>query len=495
MPTPGIAGEVEHDWTMRRLTFAGTCLVSVSLVISGHTAFGQSQQRGGSSSSSGGSYGASSSSRGSSSTSRSTSSSSYGTSSSSYGTSSSSYGTSRNTYGGSRNTYGSSSGSQTRRSTSSYETASPIIKQRSANRLYLPIILAGKVIIEGAEGLPEPVVIRMGCGTQSLPQIYTDRRGRFSFQPSCNPVLAMSDASARTAFFGTPGFPIRVGRGGLNLSNCWLFAEFPGHRSDRLWLGMTRPMSQTKVGTIVLSPIEGASGDPVSFTTLTAPKKARKAYEKAARALRSVEEPNYAKAIPLLERAVELHPEFAAAWEALGRARRGLGDTERAREAFERSIEIDGRFLKPYPPLIEMAVADEDWTELESLTDRYLAMSPGSMEFRFYNSFAALENGNLSKAELMVEMIENAGEMDSWPLSYLVLAEVHTGRGEFEQAAMLYETYLSTFPNGQHSEDVKRILHDWSELRIIDPVDLELSTIPQPARTTVASSASEKVAP
>ena len=117
------------------------------------------------------------------------------------------------------------------------------------------------------------------------------------------------------------------------------------------------------------------------------------------------------------------------------------------------------------------------------------------MEFRFYNSFAALENGNLSKAELMVEMIENAGEMDSWPLSYLVLAEVHTGRGEFEQAAMLYETYLSTFPNGQHSEDVKRILHDWSELRIIDPVDLELSTIPQPARTTVASSASEKVAP
>ena len=373
-----------------------------------------------------------------------------------------------------------------------------MIKQRSANRLYLPIILAGKVIIEGAEGLPEPVVIRMGCGTQSLPQIYTDRRGRFSFQPSCNPVLAVSDASARTAFFGTPGAPMLVGRGGLNLSHCWLYAEFPGHRSDRLWLGMTRPMSHVKVGTITLRRIGGTTGDSVSLTTLTAPKKARKAYEKAARALRSVEEPNYAKAIPLLERAVELHPEFAAAWEALGRARQGLGDTGSAREAFERSIEIDDRFLKPYPPLIAMAVADKDWTELESLTDRYLAMSPGSMEFRFYNSFAALETGNLSKAELMLEMIENAGEMGNWPLSYLVLAEVHTVRGEFKQAAMLYGTYLSTFPNGQYSEHVRRTLYDWSELQIIDPVDLELSTIPQSAQTTVASSASaaaEKSAP
>jgi len=480
---------------MRRHTFVGTCLLSVALAIAGHTAFGQSQQRGSSSSSSSSSYGSSTSSRSTSSTTRSTSSNSYGTSSSSYGTSRSSYGTSSNTYGTSRNTYGSSSGSQARRSQPSHQTQSPVIKQRSANRLYLPIILTGKVIIEGAEGLPEPVVIRLGCGTRSLPQIYTDKRGRFSFQPSCNPVLAMSDSSARTAFFGIPGAPIGAGRGGLNLSHCWLYTEFPGYRSDRLWLDMTRPMSHVKVGTITLRRIGGTAGDSVSLTTLTAPKKARKAFEKAARALRSVEEPNYEKATPLLERAVELHPEFAAAWEALGRARQGLGETGSAREAFERSIEIDDRFLKPYPPLIKMAIADKDWTELEALTDRYLAMSPGSMEYRFYSSFAALETGNLSKAELMVDMIDNAGEMDDWPMSYLVLAEVHTLRREFKQAAMLYETYLGTFPKGRYSEHVKRTLHDWSELQVIDRVDLELSSLSPPAQTTIASPESKKAAP
>lgn len=481
---------------MRRLTFAGTCLLGVALAISGHSVFGQSQQRGGSSSSSSGSYGGSSSSHGSSSTTRSTSSNSYGTSSSSYGTSSSSYGTSGNSYGTSRNTYGSSSGSQSRRSTSSYERSQPRFRDRSVNRLYLPIILAGRVIVEGEEGLPEPVVIRVSCGGGSLPQDYTDRRGRFSFQPSCNPVLAMSDASARWAFFGAPsGSPFDAVRGPWNLSHCWLYAELPGYRSSEIWLGMSRPMRMSRVGTIVLSRIDGASGDPVSLTTLTAPKSARKAYEKGAKLLRSVEEPDYARAIPFLERAVELHPEFAAAWEALGRARAGLGERESAREAFERAVEIDGQFLKPYLALVNMAVEDKDWTELESLTDRYLAMSPGSMKLRLFNSFAALKNGNSSKAKVMAEMIESAGEMDDWPMTYLILAEVYTDSGDFNEAAKLYEAYLSTLPGGQYSEQIKRTLNDWSELRVIEPVGFEISTVSNADHTPVASSTSNEVAP
>lgn len=480
---------------MRRHRLAGTCLLSVALAISGHAVFGQSQERGGSSSSSGNSHGGSSSSYGSSSNSRSSSSNSYGTSSSSYGTSSNSYGTSRNTYRTSRNTYGSSSGSQSRQSSSTSRRRAPRLEERSASRLYFPILLAGKVILEGGERLPEPVVVWISCGNGSLPQDYTDRRGRFSFQPSCNPIPAMSDASARGAFFRTPGIPLDAGLSRRNLSDCSLYAELPGYQSTRLWLGMSLPMSRNNVGTIVLSRIQGVSGDSVSFTTLTAPKRARKAYEKGAEALRSVEEPDHATAIPLLERAVELHPEFAAAWEALGRARQGLGETERAREAFERSVEIDDRFLKPYVPLIEMAVAEKDWSKLESLTDRYLAMSPGSMKFRLFNSFAALKTDKPSKAEAMVEMMDNAGEVDNWPMSYLILAEVHSRRGEFTQAAKLYKTYLRTLPNGQYSEAVKRTLYDWSELGVIDRADVELPTTSQAVRMPIARSASAESVP
>ena len=481
---------------MRRHALAPTCLLSLALVIAGHTAFGQSQQRGGSSSSSSNSHGSSSSSYGSSSNSRSTSSNSYGTSSSSYGTSSTSYGTSRNTYRTSSRTYGSSSGSQIRRSSSTSQRWARRLKERSESRLYIPMILVGRVIVEGGARPPDPVVVWIDCGSRSLPQAYTDRRGRFSFQPGCNPVPAKSDASVRSAFFGGPtGNLLGAGRDGVSLSTCWLYSELPGYRSTRLWLGMWRPLRRNNVGTIVLRPIEGASGDPVSFTTLTAPKRARKAYERGAKALRSVEYPDHAEAIPFLERAVELHPEFAAAWEALGRVRLGLGERESARRAFKHAVVIDDRFLKPYQPLIEMAVAEKDWRGLESLTDRYLAMSPGSMKLRLFNSFAALKNGKSSKAEAMVEMIDNAGEMDNWPMSYLILAEVRSRRGEFKQAAKLYEMYLRTIPHGQYSEAVKRMLYDWSELQVIDPADVKLPTTPQAARMPIASSTSAAVAP
>ena len=281
----------------------------------------------------------------------------------------------------------------------------------------------------------------------------------------------------------------------MNLSHCWLYAELPGYRSSEIWLGMSRPMRMSKVGTIVLSRIDGASGDPVSLTTLTASKPARKAFEKGAKLLRSVEEPDYARAIPFLERAVELHPEFAAAWEALGRARLGIGERESAHEAFQRAVEIDSQFLKPYLALIDMAVEDKDWTELEALTDRYLRMSPGSMKLRLFNSFAALKNGKPSKAKAMAEMIENAGEMDDWPMTYLILAEVYTDSGEFKEAAELYEAYLSTLPEGQYSEQIKRTLYDWSELRVIEPVGFEISTVSKAAHTPVASSTSKEVAP
>ena len=142
-----------------------------------------------------------------------------------------------------------------------------------------------------------------------------------------------------------------------------------------------------------------------------------------------------------------------------------------------------------------MAVAAKDWSKLESLTDRYLAMSPGSMKFRLFNSFGALKTGKPSKAEAMVEMIDNAGEMDNWPMSYLILAEVHSRRGEFKQAAKLYETYLRTLPYGQYSEAVKRTLYDWRELQVIDPVEGGLPATSQAVRMPIASSSYAEVAP
>ena len=338
----------------------------------------------------------------------------------------------------------------------------------------------------------------MSCGGQSLPQDYTDRSGHFWFQPSCRPALAISDATARAAFFGWLGAPdigLRTRPGQVDLSRCWLNAELPGYISSQLWLGMMNPMSYRKVGKISLRRIEGSAGRAVSITTLTAPKKAKKAYNKGSRALRSVEEPDYDKAILHLERAIDLHPDFAAAWEALGRARQGVGDDAGARVAFNRSVEADSQFLKPYLPLMEMALADDDWAKLESLADRYLAMSPGTMKARYYSALSSMKLGNMSKAESMASWIDNAGAMGNWPMTYFILAAAHASRAEFEEAAELYKRYMTIYPTSTISDQVRRVLRDWSALQVIDPADIELSDLSGAPATPTEFPLSVEVAP
>ena len=273
------------------------------------------QQRGGSSSSS--SYGSSSNTRSSSSTGSSTygsSSSTYGTSSSSYGSSSNTYGTSRNTYGSSPNTYGSSSNSRISSSGSRDRLAG--FRTRSPGRLYLPILLRGRVMVAGGEPVPDGVPVILSCGGTAIPQGYTNRRGRYSFQPGCRPIAGMADASVWYGYFGQ--FNSRLGV--FSLQNCWLYADVPGYRSSHVMLGAHVAGSASRLDPIILERLAKVDGDSVSATTLMAPKEAMRAYKRGRKALESIDKPDFEKAASLLEKAVQ---GVSAIRSRLGSARQG----------------------------------------------------------------------------------------------------------------------------------------------------------------------------
>ena len=125
-----------------------------------------------------------------------------------------------------------------------------------------------------------------------------------------------------------------------------------------------------------------------------------------------------------------------------------------------------------------MALGRKDWAEVESLTDRYLALSPRSTIVRLMSSLAAYHLGKMPKAESMARMIENAGEMDVWPQSYIIMGAAHSNRGEFKDAAQYLKAYLRLNPNGAAAPETRRLLHEWKTLRVIDSDDAELSSIP-----------------
>ena len=332
--------------------------------------------------------------------------------------------------------------------------------------------LYGRVVMDSGEPPPEPVLVKMGCGGGSRPFAYTDSKGNFSSGLGGDSGLVFTDASVGRVGDGGFGRLNPAIRGSTSasasISSSCLQAELPGYRSDELQLQPVRGMGGIDVGLIVLHRLGGALGHTVSVTSLAAPKAARKSYQKGLGGLRR-KAPKYKKSISHFEKAVEVYPKFAAAWSALGEARRGIEDEVGAREAFRRALEADPKYLRPYEPLIVMAVARRDWPVVESLGGEYLVFLPDSPVVRLFVASAALEQGKLDDAEKMAQTLVARKESKQWPLSYFILGLVHEKRTNFPKAAEQYGAYLNSSPNSMNAGEVQRKLHEWGALQVIEP--------------------------
>lgn len=341
-----------------------------------------------------------------------------------------------------------------------------------------PLYLNGRVLT--SDGLPpsEPVVVQRVCTGNTFPEGYTDSKGRFSFRVGGDATLLTRDASVSGAGISQGSMMSggaytsvgmrQIGMGRFDLSACVLRAELSGYRSDDLHLGMYSVMENNDVGTIVLHRIEGLLGDVVSAMTLKAPKAAQKAYQSGLREMRK-KKPNHKKAIAQYTKAVGEYPEFAAAWAAMGDAKVASDDAAGAKEAYAKAVEADPKYLRPYEPLIKMAVDQSDWPGLEIWGSAYLELNPNAGNVRFLTAVAALNSGKPDKAEEMVLAMQAGEDSKKFPQSYQIMGMILEQRAEFEKAAGQYRSFIGATnePESQNVQSVKRKLHEWQMLGVI----------------------------
>ena len=285
---------------------------------------------------------------------------------------------------------------------------------------------------------PEPVTIERVCNGQARPEGYTDTKGRFSFQVGGDNTAAMMDASyggfgqGPNNMGGAGGMGGMGGMGGgmsvdgaLDLTGCELRASLSGFRSDQVMLTRRRPMDNPDVGVIVLHPLAGFQGEIVSATTLTAPKKAKANYDKGVRELRKPQ-PKFDKAAEYLEAAVAEHPQFASAWTWLAEARIRMSDQDGAEEALTKSIEADPAYIRPYEPLVNIAVQKEDWPRVVELADATLRMYPGHTQIRYYKAVAAYRLGQLEVAEATARDIAGGADGKEFPQAHQMMGVIQS---------------------------------------------------------------------
>jgi Tfp pilus assembly protein PilF len=342
-----------------------------------------------------------------------------------------------------------------------------------------PLILSGRVMLEDSSPPPGPVRIYLDCDGQRKPAGYTSTKGTFSVDLNDRHNAAFADASIggspdalgqRQSGFGSMGTNMSTrsdGLGRVNLFGCQLIAELGGYQMEPIQLGSRSVFDNPDVGTMILHRLDGVEGTSISVTSLTAPKKAKKAYDKAFKEMHKGK-PNLGKASKELETAVSLHAEYASAWDLLGRVRLQEDNPEEALAAFEKAVEADAKFLDPYPALASLALSQERWEDGLQLSTQLLRLNPHATLGYYYSAIANLRLGHLEASKKSVLELKEKGADKKFPQSHQILGMIHAQQGLYEQAAVSFRDFLTIEPDGPAAQHIQRQIYEWESLGVIE---------------------------
>ena len=197
-------------------------------------------------------------------------------------------------------------------------------------------------------------------------------------------------------------------------------------------------------------------GSMVSMTALKAPEPAQKAYGKGVVAMTDRKWPSAQKNF---ERAVEIYPEYAAAWSDLGEVLKQQSHPKEAREAWERAVQADPKYIKPYVQLARLGLEERRPEDAAAIAERAMAMNP--IEFPTIYFYDAAANFNLKRLDASEKSVRRAIDLDSRheiPRAEFLLGSVLAAKGDRSGALEHLRKYLTIAPKATDADEVNRII-------------------------------------
>jgi Tfp pilus assembly protein PilF len=326
----------------------------------------------------------------------------------------------------------------------------------------MPVFFAGTVMFDGGAGPAENIPIQRVCGGVPRTVAFTNTKGQFSFQwGSSNSLFPdAGDAgpaiSKRSGDLSGDSYSGASARGMSVTTGCELVASAPGYRPVRVDLSGHRASDGSDLGMMVLHRIAAVEGNSVSFTSLTAPKDARRAWEKGVRLLRSPKPSDIAAAENEFEKAVAAYPKYAVAWADLGRARLRRQETDAARDAFLKAIDADDKLVAPYIELGNIATHRRQWTDAARYLDRALALDPVDYpRLWLADGLADYRVSNFDRAERNAREALRISAPNQDPEAARLLAYVLLEKQNYTGADEAFRAYLRLAPNANDLSDIK----------------------------------------
>ena len=306
--------------------------------------------------------------------------------------------------------------------------------------------LVGNVVVSGGDLPWDPIPVAVTCDGKARYTTTADAKGNFEI--TSNATLRNGDSNAKFA---------------ERLTGCSVQASLRGFDSTALTIKSQSLLDNPSVGTITLKAEPGSpdAEGSISSTTTSAPKEAKKAFEKA----RSEWQDQKPEAVQRdLEKAVHIYPQYAEAWYQLGKVQEMLKSPE-ASDSFSKAAAADPKYILPYGRLAELGVQSGNWQQVVDATNHALEINPrGSPQIWYYN---ALGNYKLGKKDVAETSVNKALAMDplhTQPNTEQVLAVILADRHDFAAALQHLRNCLTYLPNGPNVEVVKQQIAQLEQL-------------------------------
>jgi tetratricopeptide (TPR) repeat protein len=214
--------------------------------------------------------------------------------------------------------------------------------------------------------------------------------------------------------------------------------------------------SLRKQGTVVLKRIGLHEGSTVSETALKAPEPAKKAYGKGVEAMT---DEKWSAAQKNFEKAVQIDPDYAAAWSDLGQVLKEQSKADEARAAWEKAVQADPKYIKPYIQLSMLDLEEKHPEDAVTIAGRAVAMNP--LEFPELYYYYAAANFNLKHYDLAETNVRRAIDLDKdheVPRAEYLLGTVLIAKRDRAGALQHLNKYLEIVPKAPDADQVKRTI-------------------------------------
>lgn len=327
-----------------------------------------------------------------------------------------------------------------------------------------PVFISGRVVLESGAPVPEPVAIERMCNGVTRREGYTDFKGQFQLQVGQNP--GFQDASENDPQ-GMPGIPPRLtGQTGFrtaqNYFGCEFRAVLAGYQSSTIMLRNSGDQFQMDLGTIVLTKMGDVKGMTVSATSMAAPRDAKRAFERAEKA---ISQKKLEQAEKELNKAVSKYPEFATAWCLLGDLHQQKNNLEQASQEYAKALAADPQYVNPVYGLAIIAVQEKKWEEAVRLTAQVAGMNAYAFPAAyFYNAAANYNAGKIDAAAESANKFKSIDTGHRHPEVSLLLSQIMLRRQDYGGAAREIREYLAIVPKAPNAAELARQADSYEQL-------------------------------